>query len=183
MSHELKCKMKNYRGRVKMAVWEDAQLASPQSRAPAGCWWGTLTPKEMGRTQTEPVECRGLSGKEKWRPDRIGVPEAGDIRRGRWEGLSRKSRKGAESDHLAHSGGEPAGLLGEVPCPPKPPPGHVGPGGMGGPRPLKHRKPAGLPGEVPHPLRPGVGVSRLGPFCSLSLSPTPPQPPGPFPAL
>ena len=49
-------------------------------------------------------------GEEKWRPDKTGVPEAGEIRRGRWEGLSGKSRRGAEGDHLAHSGRGPAEL-------------------------------------------------------------------------
>ena len=47
------------------------------------------------------------------------------------------------------------------------------------PHPLKPRKPAGLPGEVPCPLRPRWGA-RLGPFCSLSLSPTPHIPQGLF---
>ena len=28
----------------------------------------------------------GLGGEEKWRPDRVGTPEAGEIRRGRREG-------------------------------------------------------------------------------------------------
>ena len=39
------------------------------------------------------------------------------------------------------------------------------------PCPLEPRKPARLRGEVPCPLRLGWGA-RLGPFCSLSLSPT-----------
>ena len=33
-----------------MAVWEDAELTSPHDKASACCWWGTLTPKEMGGT-------------------------------------------------------------------------------------------------------------------------------------
>ena len=48
----------------------------------------------------------GLRGEEKGRPDRIGAPEAGEIRRGRREGLFRKSGRGAEGDHLVHSGRE-----------------------------------------------------------------------------
>ena len=98
---------------------------------------------------------------------------AGEIRRGRWEGLSGKSRRGAEGDHLAHSGlGSLLSSQVSYP-PPKPPPGHVGPRGIGGrpgdlewqaggaiqeererrggclPHPLEPRKPAGLLGEVP----------------------------------
>ena len=38
----------------------------------------------------------GLRGEEKWRPDRIGAPEAGEIRRGKQEGPSGRSRRGAE---------------------------------------------------------------------------------------
>ena len=44
----------------------------------------------------------GLRGQEKWRSDRIGAPEAGEIRRGKWEGLSRRSGRGVEGDCLAH---------------------------------------------------------------------------------
>ena len=46
----------------------------------------------------------GLRGEEKWRPDRIGASEAREIRRGRQEGLSGKSGRGAEGDCLAHWG-------------------------------------------------------------------------------
>ena len=46
----------------------------------------------------------GLRGEEKWRPDRISAPEAREIRRGRWEGLSRKSRRETEGNRLAHLG-------------------------------------------------------------------------------
>ena len=57
-----------------------------------------------------------LKGKEKWRPDRIGAPEAREIRRGRWEGPSRRSKRGAEGDCPTPLGPkEPAGLPGEVP--------------------------------------------------------------------
>ena len=41
---------------------------------------------------------------EKWRPGKISVPEVGEIRRGSGEGLSRKSRRGAEGDRMAHWG-------------------------------------------------------------------------------
>ena len=44
-----------------------------------------------------------LSGEEKWRPDRIGITEAREIRRGRREGPSRRSRRGAEGDCPARS--------------------------------------------------------------------------------
>ena len=41
---------------------------------------------------------------EKWRLDRIGAPEAREIRRGRREELSGKSRRGVEGDCVTHSG-------------------------------------------------------------------------------
>ena len=47
-----------------------------------------------------------MKGEEKWRPDRTGTPEAREIKRGRREGLSGKSGRGAEGDRLAHSGQE-----------------------------------------------------------------------------
>ena len=46
----------------------------------------------------------GQRGEEKWRPDRIGAPEAGEIRRGRWEGPSRRCGRGAEGNRPTHSG-------------------------------------------------------------------------------
>ena len=125
----------------------------------------------------------GLRGEEKWRPDRIGTPEAGEIRRGRWERPSGRSRTEAKGDCPTHSG------LGSLlssqagPLPPKastsPRPhwswghkrevGEIRRGRQEGPsrpekqerrrghlpRPLEPRKPAGLPGEVPHSLRLG----------------------------
>ena len=39
---------------------------------------------------------------EEWGPERIGAPEAREIRIGKWEGLSRKNGRGAEGDCLAH---------------------------------------------------------------------------------
>ena len=42
----------------------------------------------------------GLRGEEKWRPDRIGVPEAREIRRSRQEAPS--GRRGAEGIFPAH---------------------------------------------------------------------------------
>ena len=113
-------------------------------------------------------------------------------------------RRGAEGFCPAHSiPGKPAEHPGQVPCPPKPPPGYVGPGGIGG-RPrgeqewqagraqqdqrsrkrAEPRKSAGLPGGVPHPLRPEAGGtpgSHL--FLNLSPTPYPSHTPGPFPAL
>ena len=64
----------------------------------------------------------GLRREEKWRPDRIGDPEAGEIRRGRREGHLGRSGREAEGDCPAHSG------LGSLlssqagPLPSKPPP-------------------------------------------------------------
>ena len=67
------------------------------------------------------------------------------------------------------------------------PPARVGPGGIGerpgrkggaerrGPPGRKEQERAVLPGGVPGPLRPEA-EARLGPFCSLSLSPTPTPP-------
>ena len=48
----------------------------------------------------------GLRGEKKWRPDRIGTPEAGEIRRGRWEEPSRRSGRGEDGVCLAHSSTE-----------------------------------------------------------------------------
>ena len=73
-------------------------------------------------------------GEENQKTDRIGAPEAGEIRRGRREGLSGRSRRGAEDDRLAHSG--PGRLLSSqaspLPCKaPQPHSGHIGPGVIG----------------------------------------------------
>ena len=38
----------------------------------------------------------GLRGEEKWRPERIRAPEAGEIRRDRWEGSSGTGGAGEE---------------------------------------------------------------------------------------
>ena len=149
----------------------------------------------------------GLRGEEKWRPDRIGTPEAREIRRGRREGLSGKSWRGAEGDCPAHSG--TGSLLSSQANPlpfkaPLPPaalvlggigrrPGRSGEAGgrdpprpeeqerRGGrlPHPLKPRKPAGLPGEVPCPLRPGVGGTP-GSLLFLEPKPHPPTVPRAF---
>ena len=73
----------------------------------------------------------GPRGEEKWRPEKISSPEAREIRKGRWEGLSRKSGRGAEGNCLTHSAGESAELPSWSPLPPKPHQGHVGPGGIG----------------------------------------------------
>ena len=74
-------------------------------------------------------------GEEKWRPDKIGALEAGEIRRGRWEGLSGKSRRGAEGDCPTHLGlGSQLSSQANT-LPSKPPPGCVGPWG--------HRREAG----------------------------------------
>ena len=74
-----------------------------------------------------------LSGEEKWRPDRIGITEAREIRRGRREGPSRRSRRGAEGDCPAHSAWEPAELPGRSPALQDPPTrSSIGPGGIGG---------------------------------------------------
>ena len=46
----------------------------------------------------------GLRGEEKWRPDKIGAPEAREIKRGRQEGPSGTSGRGAEGVCPTHSG-------------------------------------------------------------------------------
>ena len=70
----------------------------------------------------------GLRGEEKWRPDKIGAPEAGEIRRGRQEGPSggvgEEQRATAPPTRAKESAGPP----GEVPCPLRP-----GVGGTPGP--------------------------------------------------
>ena len=72
----------------------------------------------------------GLRGEEKWRPDRIGAPEVGEIRRSRREGPSRTGGGGEERRAFAPPtrAQKPAGLPSEVPCPLRP---RVG--GMAGP--------------------------------------------------
>ena len=88
-----------------MAVWEDVELASPHNQ-------GTCLPlvgdsDAQGDERNPKVnqqDVGGLSGEEKWRPDRIGAPEAREIRRGKQEGPSRRSRRGVEGDCPAHSG-------------------------------------------------------------------------------
>ena len=75
-------------------------------------------------------------------------PEAGESRKGRREGLPGKSGRGAEGNCLAHLAGEPAELPTGTPSP-KPHPGLVGPGGIGG-------RPGGL-GEAGWRSHPGGG--------------------------
>ena len=78
---------------------------SPQLGCLLAIGRGLWPPRRWEEPQSEPVECRGdWGGEEKWKPEKIGAPEAGEIRRGRWEGLSGKSERGPEGDCLAHSG-------------------------------------------------------------------------------
>ena len=44
----------------------------PTTRAPAGCWWGTLMPKETGEPQSEPVACGILVHEPGVRPKLLG---------------------------------------------------------------------------------------------------------------
>ena len=180
-----------------MAVWEDAGL--PTTRAPAGCWWGTLMPKEMGgNPQVNRQDVRGRGGRSSG--GRTGLAPLKPGRSGDVGGRSR----GRLTRPLGYR--EPAELPGRFPALQSPLQAVWVPGGIGGrlrgeqerqvggalrdrrssrgaegvcPAHSSSGKPAGLPGEAPRPLRPGVGP-RLGPFCSLSLSPTPPTAPKAF---
>ena len=194
-----------------MAVWEEEELASPHNQ---GACWPLVGDSEAQGDGRNPKMNRqdvgGLRGKEKWRPDKIGTPEAEDIRRGRQEGPSGKSRRGEEGDCPAHLGTGSLLSPRPVPCPPSLPPPHsrIGPGGIGGrlgrsgeaggrglPRPeeqerrgayfsqpIRAQEACWAPGEVPCPLRPGVRGT-TGALLFLEPKPNPPQPPGPFPAL
>ena len=48
-------------------------------------------------------DVEGLRGEEKWRPDRISTPEAGEIRRGRREEPSQTGGAGEEKRAFAPS--------------------------------------------------------------------------------
>ena len=192
-----------------MSVWEDAELASPHNQGV--CWPLVGNPDAQGdgrNPQVNQQNVGGLRGEEKWRPDRIGTPEAREIRTGRCEGPSGRSGRGAEGVYPAHLGtgsllsfqaGTPfqspllaACVLGSIEGRPgrsgeagrRDPPGPEQLERRGGclPCPLKPRKPSGLPGDFPRPLRPGVG-GMPGPHLFLESKPHPLQHPGPFPAL
>ena len=112
---------------VKMAVWEDAELASPCNQGTCRPLVGGSDAQRDGRNpKVNQQDAGGLRGEEKWRPGNIGAPEAGEIRRGRWEGLCGKSRR-CRQEGLSgkeRSGGQP-------------------------PWPLGHRQPAELPSQYP----------------------------------
>ena len=127
-----------------------------------------------------------LRREEKWRPDRISAPEAGEIRRGRWEGPSGRNRRGTEGNHLAHSDPGACWAPRWVPCPPKPPPGLVGP--LGHRREVREirrgrqegssgRRGRGAEGNCPTHLGPG---SLLSSQADPLSSKTPPGHVGPW---
>ena len=72
-----------------------------------------------------------LRGEEEWRPDRISVPETREIRRGGWEGPSGKSERGAEVITRPTRAGSLLSSQAKT-APPKPAPGHLGPGSIEG---------------------------------------------------
>ena len=77
------------------------------------CWLLVGDPDAQGdgrNPQVNQQDVGGLRGEEKWRPDRVGTPEAGEIWRCRQEGPSERNGRGVEGDRLAHS--SPGSLLG-----------------------------------------------------------------------
>ena len=75
----------------------------------------------------------GLRGKEKWSPEKIGFPKAREIRRGRREGPSGKSGRGAEGNCPPLGSGKPAEIPGLSPALQSTPPQAVWVlGGIGG---------------------------------------------------
>ena len=89
--------------------WEKSE-----GRSPGPLWPGSLLSSQAGSlTSKAPSRPRGSWGHRR---------EAGEIRRGRREGPSRRSRRGAEGNRLAHSG--TGGLLSSQasPLPSKAPP-------------------------------------------------------------
>ena len=152
----------------------------PTTRAPAGCWWGALTPRRQ--EASERVGRRGTEGGGEVEARQDRRPWGWGDQERQVGGASRRSGRGEEEGVCpAPLGACWATRL--VPWPPRPPPtpSRIGPGGTGGrlgdqerqaggpprpeeqerigarlPRPLEPRKPTGLPGEVPRPLRPSV---------------------------
>ena len=173
------------------------------TRVPSGCWWETLTPKEMGGTpkwtsrtwgdwagrrsggQTGPVPCRGG-----WKGGGVPTPGGtlGDSDQGgmrwafplpNWPGSQAGPTPSEAPSRPCCSWGL-GGRSRENRRGRREGPSRTG--GSGEERrvfapPTRTRKPAALLGRVPHPLRP---EAQPGPLLS-SLSSTPL--PGPFPAL
>ena len=70
-----------------MAVWENAELEFPHNQGTCQPLVGDSDAQGDGRSpKVKQQEVGGLRGEEKWRPDKIGAPEAGEIRRSRWGG-------------------------------------------------------------------------------------------------
>ena len=192
-----------------MAVWEDAEVASPYNQSTCRPLVGDSDLQGDRRNpKVNQQDVGGLRREEKWRPDRISAPEAREIWRRRQEELSGKSGRERRVITWPTQAREPAELPGWSSALQGPlqatcilvgiggRPGRSGEeGGRGPPRqeeqerrgvrlpcPLEPRKPPGLPGEVPCPLRLGVGDTPQ-PLLFLEPKPHPPQPSGPFPAL
>ena len=70
-----------------MAVWEDAELVSPHNQGACRLLVGDSNPpRRQEERQSEPVGCRGIKeGRRSGGQTRLAPPEAGEIRRGRWE--------------------------------------------------------------------------------------------------
>ena len=86
-----------------MAAWEDAELAFPHHYGTYRPLVGESDAQGDGRSpKVNRQDVGGLNGEVKWRPDRISNAEAGEIRRGRWEGPSQTG--GAEGVCPTHSG-------------------------------------------------------------------------------
>ena len=192
---------KDLKGRAE-SRWQCGKTQSlllPTTRAPAGHWWGTLRPKEMGGTPkemggtpkwttrtwgdwerrrsggwTEPVHLRGG-----W--DRGGVPTSGGT-------LGDSDQRGARPAYLIpNQPGKSARFSGQVLHPQRFPPGRVDLGGIGE-RPGENRRsrwegPSRTRGAReecwPFPLGPGKPAGLPG-GVSRPLRPEAGRMPGPF---
>ena len=113
--------------------WQQRRTQSlhlPTTRAPARCWWGTSTPKEMGQTPKRPGRTWGDRGGRKSVGRTGPVPLRGGWEVGGFLTPRRTLSRGLEDQ------GERAYHF---------------------PRPVSPRKPAGLPGRVLRPPRPRSG--------------------------
>ena len=145
-----------------MVVWEEAELASPHNQGTSRPLVRNSNLQGDGRnTRVNRQDVSGQRWEEKWRPGKIGAPEARETRRSRREGLSARSGRGTEGDFPVHSG--PGSQLSSqadalpskdppaAPSPRSPHPARISLGGIGG-RPGRSRE-AGGRGPPRHQTR------------------------------
>ena len=102
---------------------------SPHLGCPLDAGGGPRRPRRREEPPSNRVGCGGLRGEEKWRLDRTSAPEG-------WLGGGRVShtwgdpqglRSGGGCQSRADWAGRPARLPGQILCPQRPLPGHIGP--------------------------------------------------------